>query len=136
MNPFYMRLLIETCAHAAHEANRAYCVAIGDESQPHWEDAPEWQKVSARNGVHGALSGNTPEKSHGLWLKEKVETGWRYGPVKNPETKEHPCFLPYADLPPEQKAKDTIFVNVVRAVAAGFSVSHSGNLAQLDDEEG
>jgi hypothetical protein len=111
---------IEACARAAHEANRAYCIAIGDMSQPAWEDAPEWQKSSARNGVKGALAGNTPEQSHESWLAEKQATGWKFGPVKDPEKKEHPCFVPYAELPPEQRVKDAIFTTVVRVVGAAF----------------
>jgi hypothetical protein len=109
---------LEACARAAHEVNRAYCVGIGDNSQPAWEEAPDWQKSSAVNGVSGVLNGNTPEQSHESWLAEKAATGWKYGAVKNPEAKEHPCFVPYGELPPEQKAKDLLFVTVVRAVAA------------------
>lgn len=109
--------IIKACARAAHEANRAYCLALGDTSQPAFDDAPEWQVSSACNGVAGALAGNTPEQSHESWLKEKADTGWKYGPVKDPEKKEHPCFVPYAELPPEQRRKDDIFVTVVRAVA-------------------
>ncbi len=112
---------IEAVAHATHEANRAYCVAVGDTSQPSWSDAPEWQRSSAVNGVKGVLSGNTPEQSHESWLKEKRDTGWEYGPVKDPETKQHPCFVPYAELPPEQKAKDHVFVGVARAMIAAFT---------------
>lgn len=112
---------IEACAHAAHEANRAYCVALGDTSQPPWETAPEWQKSSARNGVVGALAGATPEQSHESWLGEKRATGWRYGAVKDPETKQHPCFVPYAELPAAQKAKDAIYLAVVRAVSGALA---------------
>ncbi|MFA4974381.1 MAG: RyR domain-containing protein [bacterium] len=108
---------IETCARAAHEANRAYCIALGDTSQPAWDEAPDWQKSSARNGVVGALNGNTPEQSHEGWMAEKLAGGWKYGPVKDPAKKEHPCFVPYAELPPEQRAKDSIFLAVVRALA-------------------
>lgn len=68
---------LEACARAAHEANRAYCVALGDDSQASWEDAPVWQRDSARNGVRGVLAGNTPEQSHESWLREKEATGWR-----------------------------------------------------------
>lgn len=109
--------LIEACASAAHEANRAYCRAIGDLSQPAWDDAPEWQKASARKGVEGALAGNTPEQSHEGWLAEKRADGWRHGPTKDPVAKTHPCFLPYAELPPDQRAKDDLYLSVVRAVA-------------------
>jgi len=113
---------IDACARAAHEANRAYCIAIGDDSQPSWDEAPDWQKSSARNGVRGALAGSTPEQSHEGWLAEKVATGWRFGPVKDPEMKEHPCMVPYAELPQSQRAKDHIFTAVVRAIGAGLDV--------------
>jgi hypothetical protein len=44
-------VVMSACARAAHEANRAYCGALGDWSQPSWDAAPQWQKDSARNGV-------------------------------------------------------------------------------------
>jgi RyR domain-containing protein len=112
---------IEAAAAASHEVNRIYCKTLGDDSQPHYEDAPGWQQSSAVNGVKGVIAGNTPEQSHESWLAEKEATGWKYGPVKDPEKKEHPCFVPYAELPPEQKAKDAIYVGTVRAMLAGFA---------------
>ncbi len=105
------------CAMAAHEVNRAYCIALGDNSQPPWGEAPEWQRTSALKGVLGALNGATPEQSHEGWLAEKAATGWKYGPVKDPEKKEHPCFVPYTELPPEQREKDALYLATVRAVA-------------------
>lgn len=108
---------IEACAKAAHEANRLYCASIGDHSQVAWSDAPDWQKDSSRKGVVGALAGNTPEQAHESWLAEKRSAGWIYGTEKDPTAKTHPCMVPYADLPQEQRAKDAIFVAVVRAVA-------------------
>jgi len=113
--------IIEACARAAHEANRAYCLALGDTSQPPWEQAPDWQRESALAGVVEALAGNTPEQSHEGWTRRKLAEGWTYGPVKDPEVKRHPCLVPYADLPPEQRAKDTLFLAVVRATAAALS---------------
>lgn len=113
--------VIEACAAAAHMANRAHCRAIGDDSQPLWEDAPEWQRKSARNGVIGVLvHGNGPGASHESWLAEKEADGWKYGPVKDPDKKEHPCFVPYDDLPPEQRAKDGVFVDTVKQVYAAM----------------
>ncbi len=104
---------IELLAQAAHEMNRIFCLAIGDNTQVHWEDAPEWQKTSARNGAQGMIDGNSPDESHRSWLKEKVANGWSYGPVKDPDKKEHPCMVPYVDLPMEQQLKDDIFVSTV-----------------------
>jgi len=121
--------LYEACARAAHEVNRAYCRSLGDDSQPAWENAPEWQKTSARKGVEGALAGNTPEQSHESWLAEKRATGWRYGPVKNPDTKEHPCFVPYAELPPAQQTKDALYLATVRATALAFEAGLAAQAA-------
>jgi hypothetical protein len=114
-------ILIEACARGAHEVNRAYCFAIGDTSQVAWDSAPVWQRESARNGVEGVLQGNTPKQSHESWLEEKRKTGWKYGPVKDADKKEHPCFLPYDELPPEQAAKDELFVSTVRALAGALA---------------
>lgn len=109
-------------ARAAHEVNRAYCIATGDNSQPSWEDAPEWQRSSAIAGVAGVLAGNTPEQSHESWLAEKRAAGWKYGTVKDPEKKEHPCFVSYAELSIEQQQKDHLFVTTVRAMATALGV--------------
>lgn len=107
---------VEKIAKAAHEINRAYCQALGDNSQPSWEDAPEWQKQSAINGVlfHFQNPDAKPSHSHECWLKEKEAAGWIYGPEKDPEKKQHPCMVPYEQLPVEQKAKDFLFSAVVR----------------------
>jgi hypothetical protein len=111
----------EVVAQVCHEANRAYCETIGDFSQPTWADAPDWQKESALKGVDFHLSGliagekPSPSASHESWLEEKTRQGWKYGPLKNPHTKEHPCFLPYDQLPPEQRMKDYIFAAIVEA---------------------
>ncbi len=109
----------EEIARVCHEANRAYCVALGDNSQAPWDDAPGWQRESAINGVAFTLANPHagPSASHESWLAEKKAAGWKYGPTKNPETKEHPCFVSYEELPREQRKKDALFQAVVRALA-------------------
>lgn len=106
-------------AQVAHEVNRAYCASIGDDSQPAWADAPDWQRASALAGVemHLANPDATPEQSHESWLAVKLADGWAYGPVKNAELKQHPCLMPYDGLPPEQKFRDYLFRAVVHTLA-------------------
>ncbi len=108
----------EDIARVAHEANRAYCLTIGDGTQYPWSSAPEWQKESARIGVqfHAANPEATPEDSHQSWLEQKLTDGWKYGEVKDVEKKEHPCFVPYAKLPKAQRVKDHLYLAVVRAL--------------------
>lgn len=105
-------------AAIAHTINAAYCASLGDASQPTWDEAPEWQKNSALAGVdmHIANPDATPEQSHESWLAQKLADGWQYGPEKDPEKKLHPCCVPYAELPPEQKAKDYLFRATVHAL--------------------
>jgi len=106
-------------AMMCHAINAAYCQSLGDDSQPTWDDAPDWQRQSAIAGVemHLANPDATPEQSHESWYAQKEAEGWTYGEVKDAEKKEHPCFLPYDELPIEQKAKDYLFratVNLVK----------------------
>jgi hypothetical protein len=107
-------------AQVAHEVNRAYCLSIGDNSQPTWDEAPDWQKNSIVNGVtfHLENPDADPAASHANWLKEKEADGWKYGAEKNVEAKEHPCFMPYDQLPAEQRAKDFLFRQIVHSMAA------------------
>jgi len=80
-------------------------------------DAPEWQRDSAINGViyHLTHPDSQPCDSHNNWLAEKEANDWKYGEVKNIDKKEHPCFLPYEQLPKEQQLKDALFIAVVRS---------------------
>lgn len=109
---------ITMIASIAHAVNAAYCQSLGDDTQVAWGDAPEWQKQSAMAGVemHLANPDATPEQSHESWLKQKIDDGWKYGEVKDAAKKEHPCFMPYAELPQNQKSKDYLFRAVVHAL--------------------
>jgi hypothetical protein len=109
---------IDDIAKVCHEANRAYCNALGDYSQPIWDKAPMWQKDSAVDGVKFKINNPdaSPSSQHDNWLEEKRKEGWKYGPIKDSIKKEHPCFLPYNDLPKEQKAKDILFGSIVLAL--------------------
>ena len=111
-------MTIDQIAQVAHEINRAYCQAIGDNSQLTWEDAPLWQRDSAAAGVHFHLTNPNAgtSDSHDSWLEVKRREGWSYGPVKDPILKQHPCFVPYEELPTEQKAKDFLFRQVVHSL--------------------
>lgn len=109
---------LEEIARVCHEVNRAYCRALGDNSQPPWEDAEEWVKTSAMNGVNLHINNPSagPEASHESWMQEKIDTGWVYGTIKDVAKKEHPCMVPFNKLPIEQQAKDFIFRSIVHAL--------------------
>lgn len=104
-------------AQIAHEANRVYCQSIGDLSQKHWEQSEMWQQASAIKGVKFCIENPDAPASanHESWLEEKKVSGWKYGPVKDEKKKEHPCIVPYDQLPKEQHYKDHLFKAIVAA---------------------
>jgi hypothetical protein len=124
---------VEQIARIAHEANRAYCLSIGDESQWPWDIAADWQRDSAICGVMATLTSNGgPAEQHRNWMAHKEADGWKYGPVKDPGKKEHPCMVPYHELPVEQRAKDHLFQGVVRALYNAHGGRVEGTPEQME----
>jgi hypothetical protein len=125
-------------AGAAHEANAAYCRAIGDDSQLSFAMAPDWQVASAIDGVkfHLANPDAGDDASHNNWMKMKKAEGWKYGETKDPDKKLHPCMVPFDQLPPEQRAKDTLFRSMVHALAPLFEGMENeiAKIPALDEE--
>lgn len=107
-----------SAARLAHEANRGLQCAFGEQVSEKWEDCPDWQRRCCRLGVEAIASrpAITPAEQHACWLKNKERNGWRFGPEKDAERKEHPCMVPYDALPQAQRLKDYVFGAVVRAV--------------------
>ena len=106
-------------AKICHQANKALCEAIYDNSQVDWLHAPVWQQQSAINGVNFCMANPDAPASanHDSWLKEKTEAGWVYGEVKDADKKTHPCCVPYEQLPPKQQAKDFLFRAIVGSLS-------------------
>lgn len=101
-------------ARVAHDVSRV----LGDNSQPSWSEAPEWQRRSALLGVRAiqANPGITSAQQHALWRAQMVSDGWVYGDAKDVEKKTHPCLVPYDELPDEQQVKAVLSAAAVRAV--------------------
>lgn len=113
-----MQLNASQIARVCHEAHRLYCEDADLPSQMPWGHAPEYQRASTIKGVEAIMAAPWmgPADAHASWWKEKVDTGWKYGPVKDAVAKTHPCMVPYHELPEAQRTKDLLFVNIVRAL--------------------
>ena len=110
---------INVIAKMCHAANKAWCELHGDNSQPEWDSAPDWQKNSAVLGVQFHMenpsAGNSA--SHDSWLAQKEADGWVYGTTKDADAKTHPCIVPFDELPDQQQRKDAIFRSMVHALS-------------------
>ena len=112
----------EEIARVCHEANRAMQIIQMDPTVPvisvPWDLLDEETRQSAVDGVTNIITGSvsTPEESHESWCKFKTEHGWELGPAKDEVLKQHPCLVPYGELPVEQQDKDHLFFAIVGAL--------------------
>jgi len=62
---------------------------------------------------------------HDLWAQERLAQGWTYGPERDDSTKQHPCLVPYEQLPESEKIYDRhVAVGTLKAIAAfGYHVT-------------
>lgn len=119
------RLTVETIAAMTHAANRAYSMSLGEASQS-WEECSEGIRASVISGVRKVIDDPTitPEKLHEEWCAFKQNQGWVYGPVKDESIKQHPCLVPYTELPVEQRVKDALFRSIILAVIPLYLLSN------------
>lgn len=43
---------------------------------------------------------------HDVWAETRIKDGWRYGETRNDERMEHPCLIPYEELPDSEREYD------------------------------
>lgn len=106
-------------AKACHEAVRGYNLGIGDPPLEEWDACGSSMQGSACDGVVALLLHPEwgPERNHQSWVEWKTARGWVYGPEKDVEAKTHPDLVEWGALPASQRAKNAIFVGIVRALA-------------------
>jgi len=46
------------------------------------------------------------EHNHDGWARQRIADGWQHGPKRNDDRKEHPCLVPYDELPESEKEYD------------------------------
>lgn len=46
------------------------------------------------------------ENTHEVWAAQRIAEGWTYGPKRDDVHQQHPCLVPYADLPESEKEYD------------------------------
>lgn len=68
------------------------------------------------------------KNTHENWAALRKKEGWRYGPERNDARREHPCLVPYEDLPEPEKEHDRSVVREMMRtlILLGFEIRKAG----------
>ena len=70
------------------------------------------------------LTERLAENAHDQWALQRMSEGWGYGPARDDAKKEHPCLVPYDELPESEKEYDrTAALETLKAILAlGYDI--------------
>lgn len=110
-----MAITVEDIAKASHAVIAAMASEFDNNQMPAWDDAEQWMRDSSIETVQAILNDPYLPNSHfhNVWMAQRIAAGWKWGPVRNNDTKENPAMVPYDELPPHQRAKDGVLKALV-----------------------
>ena len=74
------------------------------------------------------LTERLAKNAHDIWARQRLGEGWKYGPRRNDAAKEHPCLVPYEQLPESEKQYDrNAALETLKAILAlGYRIDKAG----------
>lgn len=90
-----------------------------EESATTYESAPiDTSEVELSEDL-AQLTEDLARHVHEVWARQRIEDGWQYGPQRDDAQKEHPCLVPYEELPESEKEYDRLTaLETLRAMLA------------------
>src|SRR5688572_5046642 len=63
--------------------------------------------------------------AHDVWAFRRTTEGWRWGPKRDDDRKEHPCLIPYSELTESEKDMDraAVLETIKMMVALGYVIT-------------
>jgi hypothetical protein len=67
---------------------------------------------------------NIAKAVHNSWMNRRKADGWKYGPTRDDQKKEHPGIVPYEKLPEEEKEVDrqTVKATLTYLIENGYEI--------------
>ena len=84
-------------------------------------DTSDVQLPEELNGLIEQMSKNV----HEVWAQSRMSQGWTYGEERSDNLKQHPCLIPYEELPEVEKDydRDTALGTLKLILKLGFKIS-------------
>lgn len=72
-----------------------------------------------------ALTEQLAENVHEVWSAGRIADGWQYGEQRDDARKQHPCLVPYNQLPESEKEYDrnTAMQTIKTIVKLGYKIT-------------
>ena len=84
-------------------------------------DTSDIQLLEELNGLVEQIAKNV----HEVWAQSRMDQGWTYGEERSDVLKQHPCLIPYEELPEQEKSydRDTALGTLKLICKLGFKIS-------------
>lgn len=84
-------------------------------------DIKDIQLPEELNGLVEQIAKNV----HDVWAQSRLEQGWTYGEKRSDLLKQHPCLVPYEELPEVEKDydRDTALGTLKLITKLGFKIT-------------
>lgn len=72
-----------------------------------------------------SLAEQLAKNVHEVWATNRINQGWKLGKHRNDANKEHPCLIPYDELPESEKKydRDTAISTLKLIIKLGFNIT-------------
>jgi hypothetical protein len=73
------------------------------------------------------LTEQLAENAHDHWAKRRIAEGWTFGATRDDEARQHPCLVPYDELPDSEKQydRDTAMETLRAIIALGYRIERA-----------
>ena len=112
-------LSINRIAKIVHESVSNLLECVSHVAPKKWSQVSSLKKEIISNYVINYIKyRQPPEEAHGIWINERIESGWTYGTSYCPMNKTDPFLVEYCALPFEERLKDGIAESLLKILIA------------------
>jgi hypothetical protein len=103
------------------------------ETHANFQSSIEKKKFSLDNVNYLSFCTALAKQKHDDWMKEKIESDWRYGPELDVDQKTHPLLLPWEQLPDRYKEPDFMLPQKMLSLLKdeGYAIIAKNDLEKL-----